>query len=107
MTLLVVLGIMLLAFLGSPLFIIAALITLIGFYLSDTSAVAIIAEMYRMANAPGLLAIPLFTFAGTILAEGKTPQRLVNLSNALFVLCIVVRSIFSGALYFLNARADE
>lgn len=84
MTLLMALGIILLAFLGSPLFIIAGLITFLGFYFSDTPIANIIGELYRMANAPGLLAIPLFTFAGTILAEGKTPQRLVNLSNALF-----------------------
>jgi tripartite ATP-independent transporter DctM subunit len=37
-----------------------------------------------LASQPVLLAIPLFTFAGYLLAESKTPQRLVALSRALF-----------------------
>src|SRR5690606_2147671 len=32
---------------------------------------------------PVLVAIPLFTVAGFLLAESRTPQRLVRLSNAL------------------------
>jgi tripartite ATP-independent transporter DctM subunit len=48
----------------------------------DTQAVII--EMLRMASAPTLIAIPLFTFAGYLLAESKSPQRLVNLYRALF-----------------------
>ena len=43
-----------------------------------------IVELYRLANTPTLLAIPLFTFAGYILAESKTPLRLVALSKAFF-----------------------
>ena len=47
----------------------------------DLSAVAI--EIYRIAEMPVLLAIPLFTFAGYLLSESHAPQRLVRLTRAL------------------------
>jgi len=74
----------LLALLGAPLFAIIAAIALLSFYFLGIDTSAVIVEMYRLASAPTLLAIPLFTFAGYILAESKSPKRLVNLSNALF-----------------------
>jgi tripartite ATP-independent transporter DctM subunit len=40
-------------------------------------------EIYRVAEMPILLAIPLFTFAGYILSESGAPGRLVRLTNAL------------------------
>jgi C4-dicarboxylate transporter, DctM subunit len=48
----------------------------------DFSAIAI--EIFRLANAPVLLAIPLFTFAGYLLSEGHTSTRLVRFSRSLF-----------------------
>jgi len=74
----------LLALLGAPLFAVIAAIALLSFYFLGIDTSAVIVEMYRLASAPTLLAIPLFTFAGYILAESKSPKRLVNLSNALF-----------------------
>lgn len=74
----------LLALLGAPLFSIIAAIALLSFYFLGIDTSAVIVEMYRLASAPTLIAIPLFTFAGYILAESKSPKRLVNLSNALF-----------------------
>jgi tripartite ATP-independent transporter DctM subunit len=47
----------------------------------DSSAVMI--EFYRLASAPTLVTIPLFTFAGFVLAESGAPNRLVNLAKAL------------------------
>ncbi|MCH8156970.1 MAG: TRAP transporter large permease subunit, partial [Nitrospinae bacterium] len=44
---------------------------------------AIFIELYRIAGSPTLIAIPLFTFAGFILANGKTPERLTRLSQTL------------------------
>jgi tripartite ATP-independent transporter DctM subunit len=38
--------------------------------------------MQRLANAPGIMAIPLFVLAGYILVDSKASTRLVNLSNA-------------------------
>jgi C4-dicarboxylate transporter, DctM subunit len=72
-----------LALYGTPLFVIIASVALIGFHYADIDSMAIIIELYRMAQQPVLLAIPLFTFAGYLLAESKTPERLVNFSQAL------------------------
>jgi tripartite ATP-independent transporter DctM subunit len=41
-------------------------------------------ELYRIATNPTLVAIPLFTFAGYVLAESRTSVRLINLSRAWF-----------------------
>lgn len=75
---------LLMALFGTPLFIIIGAIALISFHTQDIDSSAIIIEMYRLANAPALLAIPLFTFAGYLLSESNTPKRLVNVSKALF-----------------------
>lgn len=74
----------LLALLGTPLFIIISAIALLAFHSVEIDSSAIMIEMYRMASAPTLLAIPLFTFTGYMLAESKAPQRLMNLNRALF-----------------------
>ena len=70
--------------LGTPLFIVISGVTLFLFFHSDISLSIIIIEMNRLAQTPLLVAIPLFAFAGYILAESKAPRRLVELSNALF-----------------------
>ena len=51
---------------------------------ADISPIAIIIEMSRLISAPALVAIPLFTFAGYLMAESKTPERMVNVNAALF-----------------------
>src|SRR5947207_1615954 len=73
-----------LAFAGSPLFSIIGAVGLLAFLAAGIDTSAIIVEMYRLASAPTLVAIPLFTFAGYMLAESKTPKRLVALSQAFF-----------------------
>lgn len=73
-----------LAFMGAPLFSIIGLIALLAFHSTGIDTSAIIVELYRLSSAPTLIAIPLFTFAGYILAESGTPKRLVALSQALF-----------------------
>jgi len=83
-TVIIGIGLILFALFGAPLFVIIAAIALLSFHSLDIDTSAVIVEMYRLASAPTLLAIPLFTFAGYILAESNTPKRLVNLSRALF-----------------------
>jgi C4-dicarboxylate transporter DctM subunit len=83
-TMLIGLALLALALFGTSLFVIIAVIALIAFHYADISSTAVIIELYRLASQPVLLAIPLFTFAGYLLAESKTPQRLVNLSRAFF-----------------------
>jgi TRAP-type mannitol/chloroaromatic compound transport system permease large subunit len=67
----IVTGILLLvlALLGTPLFAVIAASALLGFQREgiDLSVVAI--EIYRLAEMPALVAIPLFTFAGYVLGE--------------------------------------
>ncbi|MBN1141425.1 MAG: TRAP transporter large permease subunit [Deltaproteobacteria bacterium] len=74
---------LLLALVGTPLFVIIAAAALWGFHSSgvDLSVVAI--EIYRIAETPVLLAIPLFTFAGYLLSESQAPQRLMRLTQSL------------------------
>jgi tripartite ATP-independent transporter DctM subunit len=77
-------ALILLAALGAPLFSILGAVALVGFYLSGQDGGSIVAsEFNRLSTLPGLIAIPLFTLAGYILAESRTPQRLVRLTNAL------------------------
>ncbi|MBU1234950.1 MAG: TRAP transporter large permease subunit, partial [Proteobacteria bacterium] len=72
-----------LALLGSPLFIVIAAIALLSFYSVDINISVVIIEMSRLADTPLLLALPLFIFAGTILSESGTPKRLLRLSHLL------------------------
>jgi len=72
-----------LALLGTPLFIIISASALLSFYLVGIDSSIVIIEMYRMVNTPMLIAIPLFAFAGYILAESGAPGRLVKVSKAL------------------------
>ena len=73
----------LLAVLGAPLFALIAAIALLGFHAAGQEGVAVAVEFYRLADMPALIAIPLFTLAGYLLAESRAPQRLVRVSNEL------------------------
>ncbi|MCB0290745.1 MAG: TRAP transporter large permease subunit, partial [Calditrichaeota bacterium] len=75
---------LLLALFGTPLFAIISAIALLAFYFADIELTVVIIELYRLASQPILLAIPLFTFAGYLLAESKAPTRLINFSRAFF-----------------------
>lgn len=71
-----------LAFFGAPLFTIILAGALLGFYRNEVDLSVIAIELYRIASTPILLALPLFTFAGYLLAEGNTSKRLVKLTSA-------------------------
>ena len=72
------------ALLGAPLFAVFGAVGLLTFHLAEIDTQAVIIEMYRLAQAPTLAAIPLFTFAGYILAESGAPRRFVDLYRACF-----------------------
>lgn len=74
-------GIILLAVLGTPLFIIMSLAALVAFTFSGVEVSAVAQEFYRISSAPTLMTIPLFTFAGYLMAESKSPQRLLKLAE--------------------------
>ncbi len=73
----------LLAGLGTPLFVIICALALISFAADGVDLTIIFIEMYRLADTPALTAIPLFAFAGFMLAESGAARRLVRISQAL------------------------
>lgn len=99
-----VLVLVLLALLGAPLFTVIAAGAIIGFHQEGIDLSVIAVEVYRLAESPVLLAIPLFTFAGYVLGESRAPQRLVRLSNALFgwlpgglaIMAVVLCALFTA-----------
>ena len=70
------------ALFGAPLFTVILAAALLGFYNNEVDLSVIAIEIYRIASTPILLALPLFTFAGYLLAEGNTSTRLVKLTSA-------------------------
>lgn len=68
---------------GAPIFALMGALALFLFHGAQIDSSAVIIELYRLATMPSLIAVPLFTFAGYMLAESKAPQRLVDLAEAL------------------------
>ncbi len=81
-----------------------AALALISFYFSGIELSAVSVEIYRLASAPTILTIPLFTFAGYVLAESKAPVRLLRLSQSLLgwmpggvaIVCLFVCAFFTA-----------
>ncbi len=95
---------------GAPLFtIIGGAAMLLFYFVAEGSMSAVIVEMSRLANAPGIIAIPLFIFAGFIFAESKASNRMIKLSDALLgwlpgglavvtaIVCTVFTAMTGGA----------
>ena len=72
-----------LALLGLPLFIALGAGGIYASFESDLNPSGLIIELYRLANQPNLITIPLFTFAGMTMAAGGGPKRLIKLFNAM------------------------
>ena len=70
------------AFLGAPLFSVIIAGAMLGFYVGDIDLSVMAIELYRIADTPILIALPLFTFAGYLLSRSKTSERLVRLTQA-------------------------
>ncbi|MCD6389267.1 MAG: TRAP transporter large permease subunit [Desulfobulbaceae bacterium] len=95
---------LILALLGTPLFIVISALALLSFHSVDIDISVVIIEMSRLAETPMLLSLPLFIFAGTLLAESNTPKRLLNLSHLLLswmpgglaVVSLVVCAVFTA-----------
>ena len=73
-----------LALVGAPLFVVLGALALVAFAAAGIAPEAVIVEGYRMAASPHLLTIPLFTFAGFMMAEANTASRLVRACRAAF-----------------------
>lgn len=84
MTLFLAALLVLMLFLGMPLFAVILAATMLGFYSSEIDLPVISAELYRLASTPLLVALPLFTLSGYLLSESNTSERLLRLTRALF-----------------------
>lgn len=68
---------------GMPLFAVILAVAMIGFVTAGVDLSVIAIEIYRIADTPLLLALPLFTLAGYVMAESRTSERLVRLTQAI------------------------
>jgi tripartite ATP-independent transporter DctM subunit len=91
---------------GAPLFAVFGMLSVWLFArLPDTPVSGAANDMFseKFADSPLLVTIPLFTFAGVVLAASRAPQRLVTVSRALFgwipgglaIVCLVASAIFT------------
>jgi C4-dicarboxylate transporter, DctM subunit len=80
----IVLGLLLIALAacGAPFFALIGAVALFGFIQAGYEPTILLVEFNRISEMPVLIAIPLFTLAGYILAESGAPKRLVRLANA-------------------------
>ncbi len=93
-----------LALAGLPLFLVLSGLAMAGFASADLNSALYFAELLRLANNPTLVAIPLFTFAGYLLAESRASERLVRLARALMgdlpgglaVVALLVMALFTA-----------
>ncbi len=72
---------LILALLGTPLFIVISALALLSFYSVDIDLSVVIIEMSRLADTPVLISLPLFIFAGILLSESGAPRRMLQLSR--------------------------
>ncbi len=97
-------AIIFLALLGAPIFAVMSALALVAFYFSGIELSAVAVEIFRLASAPTILTIPLFTFAGYVLAESKAPVRLLKLSQAavgwmpggVAIVCLFICAFFTA-----------
>jgi len=69
---------------GTPLFIVLAIITITSIYFfGDGQLTEIISDMFNAVNKDVLLAIPFFLVAGQIMTHGSIARRLVDFANAI------------------------
>lgn len=103
---LISIAIVILALIGLPLFALfggAALALFLSLPEGAWASPAIDVFSANFAESPSLMTIPLFTFAGFMLAEAKTPIRLINLSRAwlgwmpggLAIVCLMASTFFA------------
>jgi C4-dicarboxylate transporter, DctM subunit len=65
MSIWLIVGLLVIAFFGAPLFTVIGAVGLYAFSSADIDTSALIIDLYsKIADQPTLIAIPLFTFAG-------------------------------------------
>ena len=69
---------------GAPLVAVLMGAAMLGFLSADIDLAIVAIEVYRIVDTPLLVALPLFTYAGYVLSESKTSERLVAVAQSLF-----------------------
>ena len=69
---------------GAPLVAVIMGAAMLGFLSADIDLAIVAIEVYRIVDTPLLVALPLFTYAGYVLSEAKTSERLVAVAQSLF-----------------------
>ncbi len=82
MGLIIGIGLIAFALLGGALFVLLGGASIIGYAMAGEPISTILIDFNRLTRNSTILIIPLFTFAGYIIAEGKAPQRLVSFARA-------------------------
>ena len=82
MGLIIGIGLIGFALLGGALFVLLGGASIIGYAMAGLPISTILIDLNRLTRNSTILIIPLFTFAGYIIAEGKAPQRLVAFARA-------------------------
>ncbi len=72
-----------LALIGTPLFVVFGGLAVVLFAIAGIDTSVVIIEISKIGTNPTLIAIPLFTFAGYLLAESGAPVRLIALARSL------------------------
>ncbi|MCH8479203.1 MAG: TRAP transporter large permease subunit, partial [Wenzhouxiangella sp.] len=78
----IILIVIVLALIGLPLFAVIAIGAMAGFHAAELDLRLVAMEFQRIGELPVLVALPLFTFAGVLVAHSQTPARLVELTRA-------------------------
>ena len=89
--------------LGAPIFAILGGAAVMLFMIDGVTPAAVLIETYALTTSPTLPAIPLFTLAGFLLAEGGASARLLRVFRAWFgwipggtaVVCAILCSFFT------------
>lgn len=82
MGLIIGIGLVIFALFGGALFVLLGGATIIGYATAGEPISTILIDINKLVKNTTILIIPLFTFAGFIIAEGKAPQRLVAFARA-------------------------
>ena len=75
-------GLVLFALFGGALFALLGAAAIIGYATAGEPISTVLIDFNRLTKNPTILVIPMFTFAGYLLAEGKAPQRLIAFARA-------------------------
>ncbi|MDY6823452.1 MAG: TRAP transporter large permease subunit [Thermodesulfobacteriota bacterium] len=107
----IILGLILLAVFGEPLFIIIGSAAFASFYfLLNISPSTLFTDFYRLTTMPVFVAIPLFIFSGYVLADSRVPEKMLRFTHSLLGwlpagLCLVALIACSVFTAFTGASA--